>query len=283
MALETAKIFRLSIVNHTYCFCKLPFCNESDKGKPVRQRYEAADTTPAEVLQTAEFSFDCTCNLRCESCRGNAIHGNAGKIHERIADSLLASPLVNEAENCQCCGGGEVFLGKGFEKLLFSDQAPVRKKGLILTNLQLFSEEKWRKVREHFRRIEFSVSMDGATPETYERIRRGASFETLMGNLRQVSKLREFGEIERFTLGMVVQRKNFKEMAEMVKTADSLGADVMSFVKIMNWGTYSDRQFHEEISMFESDDSTMRPELREIVNAILNSKHETSVRFMWQL
>ena len=125
--------------------------------------------------------------------------------------------------------------------------------------------------------------MDGATPETYERIRRGASFETLMRNLRQVSKLREFGEIERFTLSMVVQRKNFKEMAEMVKTADSLGADVMSFVKIMNWGTYSDRQFHEEISMFESDDSTMRPELREIVNAILNSKHETSVRFMWQL
>ncbi|MDR2390553.1 MAG: hypothetical protein LBE84_02575, partial [Planctomycetota bacterium] len=278
-----AKIFRLSIVNHTYCFCRLPFCNERDKEKPVRQQYGTADIAPAEVLQTVEFAFDCTCNLRCESCRDRAMHGNAGKIHEKIADSLLASPLVNAAESCQCCGGGEVFFGKGFEKLLFSDQAPVRREGVILTNLQLFSEEKWRKVREHFRRIRFLVSMDGATPETYERIRRGASFAVLMKNLRLVSALRQAREIETFTLNMVVQRKNFGEMPEMVKIADSLGADAMNFVKIMNWGTYSDRQYHDEISMFESDDETMMPELREAVHAILNSKHKASVAFAWQL
>lgn len=125
--------------------------------------------------------------------------------------------------------------------------------------------------------------MDGAIPETFERIRRGAKFDIMMRNLGLLSELKRAGEIESISISMVVQRKNYREMPAMLELAGRLGVDAVTFIKIMNWGACSDQQYRDEISMFEHDNVTMRPELRDVVNTILNTKYESTPVIAWQV
>src|SRR2546429_8798534 len=67
------------------------------------------------------------------------------------------------------------------------------------------------------------VSIDGANPETYERIRVRARFERVVGNLEQLLATRERlgSEHPHVHLVMVIMRQNLHELPEIVRMAHS--------------------------------------------------------------
>lgn len=71
-----------------------------------------------------------------------------------------------------------------------------------------------------------AISIDGATKETYERIRLGGKFEKLMENIEILSKLkrecRSRLPVLRFIV--VVMKSNYRELPRIVELARSLGA-----------------------------------------------------------
>jgi MoaA/NifB/PqqE/SkfB family radical SAM enzyme len=73
------------------------------------------------------------------------------------------------------------------------------------------------------------VSLDGATAETYERIRARGRFDRVMRNLEHLRDAkRDLGsELPRVRMVMVVMRQNLTELPAVVSLADELGVDTM--------------------------------------------------------
>jgi molybdenum cofactor biosynthesis enzyme MoaA len=101
------------------------------------------------------------------------------------------------------------------------------------------------------------ISIDAATKETYEVIRRGGTWETLLLNLEFISTL----GLHDIRTSFVVQDTNYLEMNDFY----NLMTDIFNrkaniyFSKITNWGTYTEEEFkikqiwnelHPEFNLF---------------------------------
>jgi MoaA/NifB/PqqE/SkfB family radical SAM enzyme len=106
----------------------------------------------------------------------------------------------------------------------------------ILTN-GLLLDEFYSRLPTFFDKVyRLGVSIDGASRDTYEKLRLGGRWERICENLDLLSKLRREKNFE-FCLHMVVQQDNWREMAGMLDMGYRLGADVVYFNKIQDWGT----------------------------------------------
>jgi len=150
---------------------------------------------------------------------------------------------------------------------LYTDPAVRHLKWLrLLTNGTLFTPEKWKELRSHTdAKIMMTVSIDAATKETYESIRRGGHFDQLEKNMEYAAELRKRGELSYLRFNFVVQRKNYQEMIPFVEWGERLGIDECFFTKILNWGTYTREEF-KDISMMQEDGLTPKPELQAVLD-----------------
>jgi MoaA/NifB/PqqE/SkfB family radical SAM enzyme len=87
------------------------------------------------------------------------------------------------------------------------------------------------------------ISVDAASTETYQSIRRGGNFDRLLKHLGFVRQLREAGEVPNLQMDFVVQDENFREMEDFVALCRAHKADRIFFSKLRNWHTYTDAEF----------------------------------------
>tara|TARA_R110002074_G_scaffold56398_1_gene139231 strand:- start:83 stop:592 length:510 start_codon:yes stop_codon:yes gene_type:complete len=83
---------------------------------------------------------------------------------------------------------------------------------------------------------ELGVSIDGASKETYEKLRLGGKWEKMLEALECVSQLKKTHGFV-FSMHMVVQQDNWREMPMMLDLADTHNADNVYFNKIQDWNT----------------------------------------------
>jgi len=71
---------------------------------------------------------------------------------------------------------------------------------------------------------QISISIDGATKQTYERIRVGASFDKLVGNIQSLNqaKRRLGSQLPYVSFNIVMMRSNIEELPALVRLAHSL-------------------------------------------------------------
>jgi MoaA/NifB/PqqE/SkfB family radical SAM enzyme len=87
-----------------------------------------------------------------------------------------------------------------------------------------------------------NISIDGATKQTYELLRRGGQFEKLLENLEFI---KDYHEQFRIRFHMVVQKSNWHEMSKMLELADQFNAHEVIFNRITDWNTYE--KFNEQL------------------------------------
>ena len=83
------------------------------------------------------------------------------------------------------------------------------------------------------------VSIDGATKETYEKLRLGGKWDSINRNLECIAELKEQHNFK-FELYMVVQKDNWQEIPAMIELGKRLGTDEICFNKIQDWNTGQD-------------------------------------------
>ncbi len=262
------KILCLSTENRTFSFCdknmcplfvakKLEDCRSiSWEDKSYKQM--------SDFPETLALSYDSSCNLACITCR-KELHFAKDKELEmvkKIEDKVIKEYLPY-CKFLILAGNGEVFASPSYRKIYEANQCN-SKYIRLLSNGVLFTPANW----EHFKKnnnvkIMLTVSVDAASKETYQYIRRG-NFDVLQQIMRFASELRHKGELSYFRLNFVVQRENYKEMIDFVQWGKELGVDEIFFTKILNWGTYTPEEF-EQISMMEKDGITPKSELKEIL------------------
>jgi MoaA/NifB/PqqE/SkfB family radical SAM enzyme len=73
-----------------------------------------------------------------------------------------------------------------------------------------------------------AFSMDGATAEIYEEIRKGSNFERVCENLANIAALR-VGKVPKTMINFLLMQMNFHQVEEMVRLAAQMGVDQVNF------------------------------------------------------
>jgi radical SAM protein with 4Fe4S-binding SPASM domain len=126
-------------------------------------------------------------------------------------------------------GLGEPFLNKDIFKMI--EYAKHEKKmGYIylITNGTLINKRLAKKIvlsgLDHI-----AISIDGATKETYEKIRVGANFDKVIKNVKNLVKIRnQLGKKPTIRLGFVLQSENKEDLLKIINLGKLINVDMVS-------------------------------------------------------
>ena len=228
-----------SITDGTYRYCNEHQCSYLKSGAVLHGQ--------PDRIQHLRLAIDDSCNLRCPSCRKGMIfhkEGSAYNLGIRLADKINKW-LYNYKHPIQVHIGsdGDPFASHVYRH--FMEHTPERDniKYSILTNGLMFKEF-YKTVPHVINNLqELGVSIDGASKDTYEKLRLGGKWDKINENLEYISELKHKHQF-RFTLYFVVQKDNYHEMKDIVSLGKKYNADRVWFSRIQDWNTWGNFSEH---------------------------------------
>ena len=232
---KTHKHLQESITDRTYRYCNEHQCSYIKSNTVLHGQ--------PERIQHLRLAIDDSCNLRCPSCRKGLIfykEGSQYKKRIRLADKINDwLHTYNHPIQVHIGSDGDPFASHVYRH--FMEHTPVRDniKYSILTN-GLMVKDFYPQIPHIIENLtELGVSIDGATKETYEKLRLGGKWDSINRNLECIAELKEQHNFK-FVLHMVVQKDNWQEIPAMVELGERLGIDELLFNKIQDWNTGQD-------------------------------------------
>lgn len=195
------------------------------------------------------------CNINCIMCHRTKELTMPQHVHRTMME--IKNYYDKEIE-IFATGNGDPFIRNDSFDLLSNFQTTLypKVKFEILTNGTLLTLETFQKIK-HLKYTWINISVDAATKETYEKIRRGAKWEKIIDNLNIVKRAKESGVFPYVAINMTVMRSNYKEISSFVRLSRDFGfASYFSVIRGA-WGNEN---------IFEMDDSVALEELREILS-----------------
>lgn len=200
-----------------------------------------------ERIQYLRLAIDDSCNLRCPSCRKGMIfhkEGSAFNLGISLADKIN-DWLYNYKHPLQVHMGsdGDPFASHVYRH--FMEQTPERDniKYSILTNGLMFKEFHSKVPYVINNLQELGVSIDGASKETYEKLRLGGKWEKILEGLECMAEQKQKHGF-RFILHFVVQKDNYHEMEDILMLGKKYNADRVWLNRIQDWNTFSNFSEH---------------------------------------
>lgn len=174
--------------------------------------------------------WECTqqCNYRCIHCyseSGGRI--NAPKLPWSAVKKFI-DELSEHGVEFLCIGGGEPLMYKNIYKVL--DYCRKQKVMVeMTTNASLLDQRAVKKLKAAGLKF-IQISIDGASKETYEKIRRNGNFEKMLQNIKNLSQY--------FTVSIctVVTKLNIKEINDLITLSKSIGAKHYRVLPLMDVG-----------------------------------------------
>ncbi len=220
------------------------------------------------------LSYDSTCNLFCPSCRTHKIAVKGEEFDEvmRITEEVV-KPVLRGARTAMMNGYGDIFASRSCRRLLevVNEKDYPHLKFDFITNGVLLTEKEWAKFPNVHGMVDsIRVSIDAATKPTYDLVRLGGDFERLSSNLEFMAGLRRSGTIQKFMISMVVQRENFREMAEFLDWGVRLGCDWVVFEVLQDWNVLGKEGF--QARAVHLPDHPLHEEFRKAAAGIVESR-----------
>lgn len=199
------------------------------------QAFDRFPDGPHDWPKQMEFTLSNRCNLQCIQCNGlNSSAIRAQREHlpplPSPYDDVFFRQLEPFLEHLEVAAflGGEPFLApqarRVWDMLIARDLHPEVE---VTTNATI-----WNRRVEHYAnalKMNFAISIDGATAETYETIRIGATFDQVIENRdRLLATTRQNGS--RGQLNYCMMRANWFEVGAFLLEADALDVDALVIV-----------------------------------------------------
>ena len=262
-----------SVADGTYRYCNEHQCSYIKSGAVLHGQ--------PDRIQHLRLAIDDSCNLRCPSCRKNLIfhkEGSAYNLGIKLADKIN-DWLYNYDHPIQVHIGsdGDPFASHVYRH--FMDQTPERDniKYSILTNALMLKDFAPR-VPYVIRNLnELGVSIDGATKETYEKLRLGGKWEKINENLKYIQDLKDKHGF-RFIMHYVVQKDNYHEMEDIVMLGEKYNADRVWFSRIQDWNTWTNFSEHNIFDVQHPQHSDYRTHLDKLVKRDSKIVEEATLR-----
>ena len=248
-----------SIKDGTYRYCNNRLCSY------IKTNW--FDEHTGGSIKNLRLAIDDSCNLRCPSCRKNLIfhkEGSAYNLGIRLADRINEWLYTyDQPVQVHIGSDGDPFASQVYRH--FMEQTPQRGniKYSILTNALMFKEFHTRVPNVMKNLNELGVSIDGASRETYEKLRLGGRWDKVNENLQSISDAKQKHNFK-FILYFVVQKDNHHEMDDMMALGERYGADRVNFSLIEDWGVMPN--FKSKLPPMED------PEFKEMLDRCTRSK-----------
>lgn len=168
------------------------------------------------------------CNLRCRMCHfafDDVFHRPAQYMSPELFERLAETVLPN-AHTLILSAGNEPLTSPWFADILnIAKQYQVPDLLFITNGIRLTPQIAETVVKSGVTQVQFSI--DGSTKQTYEHIRRGAKFETLIKNIKYLSELKaKLGSsTPRLQFNIVLMKSNLHELDGFIDLAESLGVE----------------------------------------------------------
>ena len=167
------------------------------------------------------------CNLNCVMCPWTKIRKEkheSGDMSQEIWEALR--PHLHEVQSIDFTGGGEPLLQPKLVEWISEAKAAGCETGFLTNGILLEKELARQMISAGVDWICFSI--DGATADVYEAIRKGSNFERVCENLANIAALR-VGEVPKTMINFVLMQMNFHQVEEIVRLAARLGVDQVNF------------------------------------------------------
>jgi pyruvate-formate lyase-activating enzyme len=185
---------------------------------------------PPPTLMELETTTICDINPPCVMCYTRMLHTREGKEGRNLDETAFdkIAPHLRGFEVISLHGIGEPLAGKELFSILKSIDSSKTKVQFNSNGLNLSEEKSRELVKNGLSLINFSV--DAATAETYQKIRR-VNFHRVIGNIRRLSEIKKEMAARRpvIEMNMTLMRSNFEEAGQFVYLAKDLGAEGVSF------------------------------------------------------
>lgn len=237
----------------------------------VREGRTVMTDGPAQI----GLSCDPRCNLRCIMCSTLTNPNRDGSSLRASIEGLKA--FLPTVRRLKMMGDGEVFAVPESRDFLlnFDQEAYPDASFLIHTNGILLTPSMWDRIG-HIKIDWMVVSMDGATKETYEKIRVGGKWERLMSNLEFLAGKYREGAIRELHINMCVMKSNHHELVAFAELGERVGVTSAYFQPIL--GDYAEEQIFGR-----RDVQALREISRQLDHPSMNEPHvDTNAIDMWR-
>jgi len=257
---KLAQEIRKSILNESFRYCNAELCPEIQSDnlhhkdymfkKEYREYLNHTEGIVPNGPRIVYFSEDRTCNLACPSCRKDYISLPQEEVNHilKIREGFMPE-LMSEVESLNICSSGDPFASQIYRDFLFNLEGKRYPKLAINlnTNGVLLTEQAFERMNKIHQNLDsIFISLDAATKETYDVVRKGGDWEKALENIKYLVTQRKKGNLKYLQLDFVVQDNNFHEMPSFVKLGKKLGVDKVYFQRISNWGTYSSSEYQKK-------------------------------------
>lgn len=252
---------RESVMDGSYRFCDKTQCpyleyllkygKVDPKGPIVKKSDFSIELLNSKAPYRLDLDFDSSCNYKCPSCRKDTYMADSDKM-DAISKRLEEVKKVfgNGVKELYLSASGDPLVSRTYRKFLqtFNPlEFPNLESIHFHTNASMWNSKIWNSMPNVHKFVKScEISIDAATKETYEtKVRLNGNWDNLMSNLTFISTIKELRLIRP---SFVVQQKNYKEMYDFAQLMKSIFGNrvLVLFVKMNNWGTFSDDEFIKE-------------------------------------
>jgi len=241
-----ANTLRNSIQDGSYRYCNNARCSWLLDKRPETKVWPTK--VPPVSITNIRLAHDESCNLACPSCRSHRVAITRGKALSRklqLNDRIIRFIAQQDHDVRVHIGSdGDPFASLVYRQFMHRSMSLPRVRYSLQTN-GLLTRKLYARFRDVFHRMtEVGVSVDGATKDTYERLRLGGRHSVIMDNLRFIGELKHRHGF-RYVIHFVTQAANHGEMPQMAELARDVGADKIWFNRITDWNTMPDFVAHD--------------------------------------
>ncbi len=209
---------------------------------------------------TAQIEPTSLCNLKCEMCIRDKMGTPLGEMN--LDDFKKILDKLDSLFKIHLSGQGEPFLNKDLFKMIeYANQ-----KGILIntnTNATLLTKEIIEKIC-HVEIGEIAVSLESPKKENYENIRKGAKFEEVMENVKNLNKrLKQKNKKTIVSFAITIMRKDVEEIPSFVRLAEKIGITKIIFQTLQNKEDYvskysDDAKYQNVLSLKEEIKNKIR-------------------------
>lgn len=187
---------------------------------------ENGETVLKSYPRRLVFELTNACNLNCVMCGRNAADFKPTVFDMDVFRSF--EPIMDDIEEVTLMGWGEPTIHPNFIEMLEIINKHSARKYFCTNGMNL---QKIKNALFDYNVDVFAVSLDGATHETNERIRRGSDIKKITNDLKEIVQMRKekgFGPWINFVF--CAMKSNIKELPDLVRLASEIGIDEVKVV-----------------------------------------------------
>lgn len=273
---NVANQLRQSIIDGNYRYCNNQHCSYL---LDDRQKFKFLNKVSPVMIKNIRLAIDDSCNLSCPSCRTKKIFvkdGSEFKKRLKFTKNIIEYVSTQKQKiNIHLGSDGDPFASLIYRYFIKNSTGLPNIKYTVQTN-GLLLKKMFIKNQNLFQKMDIlNVSIDGASPETYESLRRGGQFTTIIDNIKFIGDIKKKYNFA-LRLHFVVQTKNYTEMPAMIALAEHLQADRLFFNKVTNWGTFENFD-QENIHDINHPEHENYKKILQQVRVIIQKKHKDFV------